>query len=49
MQKELRLFRKVKKLVLEVENEEPEKIHEILAYIADLFSKNVDKNVQKRG
>jgi hypothetical protein len=48
VQKELRLFRKVKKLVLEAKDGEPEKIHEILAHIADLFPKNVDKNVQKR-
>jgi hypothetical protein len=48
MRKELRLFRKVKKLVMDAENEEPEKIHETLAHIAALFPKNVDKNVQKR-
>jgi hypothetical protein len=48
MRKELRLFKKVKNLVLEAENEEPEKIHEVLPQIAALFLKNVDKNVQKR-
>jgi hypothetical protein len=48
MQKELRLFRKVKKFVMETENEEPGKIHEVLPQIAALFPKNVDKNVQKR-
>ncbi|MDR1582317.1 MAG: hypothetical protein LBS55_03505, partial [Prevotellaceae bacterium] len=49
MKKELRLFRKVKKLVLEAENEEPKKIHEVLPQIDALFPKNVDKNIQKRG
>jgi hypothetical protein len=48
IQKELRIFRKVKKLVLEVKDEEPEKIHEVLPQIAALFPGNVDKNVQKR-
>jgi hypothetical protein len=48
IQKEQRLFRKVQKLVLEAKDEEPEKIHEILSQIADLFPGNVDKNVQKR-
>jgi hypothetical protein len=43
IQRNLRLFRKVKKLVLEVANEEPEKIQDILPQIAALFSKNVDK------
>jgi hypothetical protein len=43
MRKELRLFRKIKRLVLEAENEEPEKIHEVLPRIAAFFTKNVDK------
>jgi hypothetical protein len=47
-QKELRLFRQIKRLVAEAGNEEPEKIHDILPKIAALFSKIVDKNVQKR-
>ena len=43
MRKELRLFRKIKRLVLEAGNEEPEKIHEVLPRMAALFPKNVDK------
>jgi hypothetical protein len=44
MQKELRLFRRIKKLVIAAKNEEPEMIHEVLPKISALFtSKNVDK------
>lgn len=43
IQRNLRLFRKVKKLVSEAENEEPEKIQDVLPQIAALFTKNVDK------
>jgi hypothetical protein len=43
IQKELRLFGKIKKLILEATNEEPETIHEILPRIAALLPKNVDK------
>jgi hypothetical protein len=49
MKKELRLFRKVKKLVLEAESEEPKKIHEVLPQIAALFPQNVDKTYKNEG
>ena len=44
----LRLFRYIKRLILEVTDEEkPEQIEKILLEIYKLFTKNVDKNVQK--
>jgi hypothetical protein len=48
VRKELRLFRKIERLVLEAKNEEPEKIHEVLPRIAALFPGNVDKKTLVR-
>jgi hypothetical protein len=46
--KEKRIFRYIKTLVLEMENEEPETIHTVLEKICTIFFNTVDKNRQNR-